>query len=281
MRRTDFARPARRALLAVAALAALAPGPGGAVRAQGVGAPETWLVSFEAVPAIGLPEAARGASFAKKRALLAQSLATYRPEILRALGIAPARVGHWTGAGGYKAEVSPSATLQWSGDEAGARRLAAAFGLVHTQWSVLVWRYGVPAGAPGAVGAFAIAFPAGLDPQRHEAALFRGLGARLASDKLGFTRLGRRMIFLNIGTGIDDAAYAAGLGATVAAGPPGLAVLPARRAIAIFVENDWAKARVGEEYERALGGPDSAAVAALRALRARYGEAVARWAAAP
>jgi hypothetical protein len=268
---------ARIAAVVVAALA-LAAGP---ARAQGPVAPLTWLISFEAVPAVGLPEAVRGASYAKKRALLQESLATYRAAIVRAAGAAPADVGHWVGSGGYKTDVSPSATLQWNGDEAGARRLAAAFGLVHSQWSVLVWRYGVGADTPGAVGAFGVSFPAALDPARHEAALFRGLAQRLASDKLGFTRLGRRMVFLNIGSGIDDAAYAAALRETVAGGPPGLAVLPVRRAVAIFVENDWEKAKAGEDYERALGGPDAPAVAALRELRRRYGETVARWAAAP
>lgn len=273
-----FARAARRLVLAASLAASIAFAAAGAT-AQGP-APETWLVSFEAVPAVGLPEGGRDASYARRRALLLESLASFRPAIVRAAGLRPERVGYWLGSGGYKTDVSPSATLQWTGDEAGARRLAAAFGLVHTQWSVLVWRYGVPVDAPGAVGAFSITFPPALDPVEHEGAIFRALGAALASDKLGFTRLGRRMVFLNIGAGIDDARFAAALANVTRAHGQGIRLQPPRRAVALFVENDWAKAANGEDYERVLGGADEPAVATLRAIRARYGETVARWAAA-
>jgi hypothetical protein len=257
--------------LAVAALLLWA----GGVSAE---APRRWLLSYEVLSSQhDVSVAKRAAPYADHEALTRQSLARLVPRVFAAMGAKPAAVRSRIGPGGYKDAVNPAIQSDLMTVEAEGKRLAAALGLVFEQWAVLLSDLAPERGETNYVS---VAVTRGaLTPARAEL-FFAHARWELASNKLGFSAFGNRMIFFNVATGIADPEFLAGLRRAAAAQPAlPLLVTGPHPARALFVENDWAKARDGEDYRRLIGA--AALEAPLRLLRDEHRAAVKRWVARP
>src|SRR5262249_46924561 len=156
-----------------------------------------------------------------------------------------------------------------------ARRLAAALGYVFRQYAVLMYDLAAEQSELRQVSA---RFPPGTLTPAHATRLF-GLARReLKSDKLGFSATRSRMIFINLNTRIADEAFAAGLGRAAAAWPEAaIKIEPPKPVRALLIENDWEKAKGGEDYVRQLGPHGERLAATLAVLQRRHDGRVRRW----
>jgi hypothetical protein len=237
--------------------------------------PRPWMLSVEVLSQIDpVPPKIARATYAQKEAFTRETLAATVPEILALMNVPRAALNARVSPGGYRDAIAPAIQGEAKLAEAEARRLAAALGYVFVQWSVLIADYGAEGGA---VSYFTLRYPRGaLTTARAEAA-FAGLRRNLASDKLGFSSFGDRMIFLNLETGIGDAAFLTGLRRLHMAGVPlSVTIDGPGKAKAHFVGNDWDKARGGEGYEAIVGAEGKRTIAALRWIRAKHAAAVVR-----
>lgn len=264
-----------RAIGRLAALAAALCISAGAASAEAL---RNWRLSFEVLSSQhAQPPGGRKPSYAEKEALTRAALAEIVPHVWTALGATAARARSRVQAGGYGDAVNPAIHSNIQTREEEARRLAAALGYVFRQYAVIMYDLG----ADGAELRYvAVRFPRGtLTPAL--ATRFFGLArAELKSHKLGFSGTRSRMIFINIDTGIADAAFAAGLGRAAAAWPePVLKVDPLKPVRAFLIENDWDKAKGGEDYVKRLEPQSERLAAALVQLQRRHDGRVRRWAA--
>ncbi len=256
------------AVLLLAAMAGVAP-----VRAE---APRTWLLSYEVLSsnhAAALGAAKPG--YAAKERFTRQALAATVPAVFAALAPSRTAARSRVGPGGYEMDVSPAIQTDLATTEAGARRVAAALGLVFGQWAVLVSDL---APERANVRYISVGYPrGGFTPARAEL-FFARARAELKSDKLGFGSFGPVLLFINLNTGLSDEIFAQGLARAAATLPAlKLSLSPPKPMYAVMVENDWAKAKAGEDYARIIAA-DAALAARLAALRQRHDAAVARWA---
>jgi hypothetical protein len=250
-----------------------------AAAAQDGGATETWLISYETLPSAQVALNLDAATYAQKAEVAAEALAAISPGVIAAVGLDPAKIETELTPGGYLLETNPSLQARGAMDEDQATRLAAGFGYVFRQWSVLASLIDETAGDTAYV---TVAFPeGGLSPDAAQA-FFEAAAAQDDGLGGGYTAFGDEMIFLNVRdaerqpySGLEDVAFAAKLGA--AAGgfdAADLRVAGAGYARALFVGNDWETAPDGEHYALLLG--DAAAVAKLDALRAEHTALVER-----
>ncbi len=234
----------------------------------------TWLVAYEVLPLTpgDLPGLVR-ATYEQKAAVTQEAAERLVPVALKTLD-GKHRL-EWTrvGPGGYAGEINPSIYTSLSATRADAERVAAAIGYVLRQTHVLIADL---ADRKGNVGMVEVEFKdTGLTPLR-AAGFLRAAHLTLASDDLGFSALDDRMIFLNLGTGIENDAFHAGIAKTAIRFPPPPTVSALRRATAFFVSNNWKKQPDGEAYAARLGGEMSPLVLNLRQLRARHRALIAR-----
>jgi hypothetical protein len=263
-----FRAPWRRAAL-LAALLVLA----GTAAAE---APRDWRLAFEVLSSQhAQPPEGRRASYDEKDALTRAVLAEIVPHVWTTLGAVAARARSRVQAGGYGTEVNPAIHSNLRTSEAEARRLAAALGYVFRQYAVLVYDLAAERSDLHQVSA---RFPqGGLTPALAER--FFGLARKqLKSDKLGFSATRSRMIFINLNTGIADDAFAAGLARAAAEWPEAsIKIEPPKPVRAYLVENDWDKAKAGEDYVHQFGPGSERLAAALQALQRRHDGRVRRW----
>ena len=240
------------------------------------------LVSYEAIPSAQLELDLGGATYAERAGLTERALAEIAPRIAEAVDVAPERIETKVTPGGYLLETNASLQARALLTDDEADRLAAAFGYVFRQWSVLVSQ---PDDVEeGRTGYVAIAFPEGaLSPALAQsffefaAQVHPGLGG-------GYTAFGDEMLFLNVRDGdgapysaLEDIGFAARLGFAAGAFRESQAkIAAAGRAEARFVGNDWNAAPNGEDYAARIG--DAEALAALNALRADHDGLVNRFA---
>lgn len=218
-------------------------------------AAEPWLLAFEAV---GHDDSVPYAHRAETTAVLISELA---PAVLAAVGLDPGSFDAEITIGGYQSQTNAAVLLTVDGEEAAARRAAAAFGQVFEQQAVLIWREG-----GGDTLAAAVAFPS-LTPNLADL-FFRNAGAVEPQLAGGFTARSNALVFLNLRgadgkplNGLDDESFVATLEkATLAFG--GIATVAPSRVRAMLVErSDYA----------ALIGPAQAAVERLRLRRTELG----------
>lgn len=235
-----------------------------------------WRLSFEVLSSQhAQPPGGRKPSYAEKDALTRAALAEIVPHVWTTLGATAARARSRVQAGGYGDAVNPAIHSVIQTHEAEARRLAAALGYVFRQYAVIMYDL---AAEHSDLRHVVVRFPRGsLTPAL--ATRFFGLARQhLKSDKLGFSGTRSRMIFININTGIPDAAFAEGLAKAAAAWPePVLKVDPPKPVRAFLIENDWDKAKSGEDYARLLGAHDERRAATLAQLQSRHDGRVRRW----
>ena len=239
------------------------------------------LLFYEALPAaqVVLPKA-KDAPYAEKQRLAEAVARELVPGIVDALDLDPTRARTSVAPGGYEGRTNPSLQTALPASQAEARRLAAALGYVLRQESVLVADLADAAGDSFQVTVgFARAPDADLAQRffAHAAETDRGLAG-------GYSIVGSGMVFVNLRGadgkplgGLNDAAFLGGL-RRAAAGFPGAAVAASGRCRAYLVENDWARARDGEEFAIALGGKAGALMllrlkhtVIVETLAARYG----------
>ena len=249
----------------LALLLAVLSAAGGARAAE----PRPWMIGYEVLSQIDpVPPRIARATYAQKEAVTREALATIVPELLARMNVPPAALTTRIGPGGYRDALSPAIQSEAKLTEAQARRLAAALGYVFVQWSVLIADYGAE---NGTVSYFTLRYPRGALTVARADAAFASLRRILASDKLGFSTFGERMIFLNLETGIGDQAYLTGLKRLHMAGVPlAVSIDGPGKAVAHFVGNDWDKARGGETYEAIVGAERKDTIAALRWIRAKH-----------
>jgi hypothetical protein len=262
-----------RALWRLAALAAALLVFAGGASAEAL---RNWRLSFEVLSSQhAQPPEGRKASYDEKDALTRQALAEIVPHVWTKLGAVAARARSRVQAGGYGDEVNPAIHSNLQTHEAEARRLAAALGFVFKQYAVIMYDL---AAEQSDVRQVSARFARGsLTPAL--AARFFGLARKqLASDKLGFSATRSRMIFINLNTGIADEAFAAGL-TRAAADWPGMNIKidPPKPVRAFLIENDWGKAKHGEQYVRQLGPTGERLAADLEVLQRRHDGRVKRW----
>ncbi|WP_342216363.1 hypothetical protein [Mesorhizobium sp. 113-1-2] len=239
-------------------------------------ADERVLISYEATPSLGfdLPKL-KTAGYAERAAFSAEVLEKIVPKIVTSIGIDPAVLETEVTPGGYLLKTNASLQTEAALDDATADRLAAAFGYIFHQHSVLVSRLDDSSGSTGFV---TVRFPQDtLDATVAQRffekadAVEKGLGG-------GYTAFGDEQIFLNVVdgngkpySGLDNAAFLDGLKRTAAAfGPPAPEVSDSGTAAARFIGNDWDKAPKGEDYLARLGGAGSPAVTALGSIATEY-----------
>jgi len=255
-------------LLGLLAAAILAAAPGLAE------APRTWRLAFEVISSQHA-QPARKATYDEKDGLTRAALAELVPHVWTQLGAVASRARSRVRAGGYKDEINPAIHSNVVTGEAEARRLAAALGYVFRQWAVLMYDLDAE---PGTHRYVSVRFPRGALNLERADRFFARARAQLASDKLGFSATGNRLVFINLATGIADDAFFAGLARAGADLPDdAIAVEPAKPARAFLIENDWEKSKDGEDFARLFGG-SAAALAALGRLRVRHDGRVRRWA---
>ena len=264
-----------RAIWRMAALAAALLLFAGGASAEAL---RNWRLSFEVLSSHHpQPPAGRKATYAEKDALTRAVLAEIVPHVWTAVGATAARARSRVQAGGYGDTVNPAIHSNLQTHEIEARRLAAALGYVFRQYAVIMYDLAAEESEHRQVS---VRFPRGsLTPAL--ATRFFGLAReQLKSDKLGFSGTRSRMIFINLGTGIPDAAFAEGLAKAAAAWPePVLKVEAPKPVRAFLIENDWDKAMAGEDYVRQLGPDAGRLAAALAQLQRRHDGRVRRWAA--
>jgi len=257
--------------LAAAALAGLlalaAPGEG---RAQDA----AHLISYEALPSVGLEVSFDAATYAEREAITAEAEATIVPEVFALLDMDAAAAETQVTPGGYLLNTNASlqTRLPVAGEE--ADRFAAAVGYVFSQWSVLVTDFSA---ADGGTGYAVVSFPEGaLDADlahayfEHAAGVAEGLGG-------GYTAFGDSMYFLNVRgadgpySGLEDPDFIALLGrAADGFGQADATIAESGAVEARFVGNDWDSAPDGADYLAVLGGPDTPVAAALADLAATW-----------
>jgi hypothetical protein len=237
-------------------------------------APRTWRLAFEVVSSEHAPPG-RKATYEEKERLTRAALAEIVPHVWQQLGSAPARARSRVRSGGYKDEINPAIQANVVIREDEARRLAAALGYVFRQWAVLMYDLDAE---PATHRYVSVRFPRGTLGVEMIDRYFARARAQLASDKLGFSATGTRLLFINLGTGIADDAFSAGLTRAAAdLAEAGIKVEPMKPVRAFLIENDWAKSKEGEDFAKLLGDAPGA-IAALGRLRARYDGRVRRWA---
>ena len=262
-----------RALWRLAALAAALLVFAGGASAEAL---RNWRLSFEVLSSHhAQPPEGRKATYAEKDALTRAVLAEIVPHVWTTLGATAARARSRVQAGGYGDAVNPAIHSVIQTHEAEARRLAAALGYVFRQYAVIMYDL---AAERSDLRYVAVRFPRGTVTPVLATRFFGLARAQLKSDKLGFSGTRSRMIFININTGIDDAAFADGLAKAAAQWPEArIKVDPPKPARAFLIENDWDKAKGGEDYVRQLG-PESARLAgSLALLQRRHDGRVRRW----
>lgn len=263
-----------RAAVAVLAAVLAASMVGSVPAAAPAEAQRIWLIAYEALPAPGkaLPGLVR-ATYEQKSQVTQEAAERLVPKVMRLVGAG--RRLEWTriGPGGYAGEINPSIYTSISATRAQAERTAAALGYVLRQSVVLVADLNDREGETAMVE---INFrDTGLTPLR-AAGFLRAANLTLASNDVGFSALDDRMIFLNIGTDVENEAFHAGLAKTAVGFSPTPSVSDIKRATAVFVSNNWSTAPDGEEYAARLGGIMSNAVLTLRQLRSEYREIIDR-----
>ena len=262
-----------RALWRLAALAAALLVFAGAASAEAL---RNWRLSFEVLSSQhAQPPEGRKASYAEKDALTKAVLAEIVPHVWTTLGATAARARSRVQAGGYGDAVNPAIHSNIQTHETEARRLAAALGYVFRQYAVIMYDL---AAEQSDLRQVSVRFPRGtLTPAL--ATRFFGLARQqLKSDKLGFSGTRSRMIFINLNTGIADGAFAEGLAKAAAAWPEAsLKIEPPKAVRAFLIENDWDKAKAGEDYVRQLGPQGDRLAAALALLQRRHDGRVRRW----
>lgn len=256
----------RCSVLAAAFLAAAFIGAPGSL-AQ-TDAKKAWLIAYEVLPPAGknLPGLVR-ATYQQKAKVTQDAAERLVPKVMRLVG-GDTRLD-WTrlGPGGHAGETNPSIYTSVSATKVQAERIAAALGYVMRQSGVLVANLNDP---KGRIAMVEVNFgSSGLTPLR-AAGFLRAANLTLSSNDLGYSALDDRMIFLNIGTGIEDDAFHAGLAKTAVTFPPPPAVSELKRATAIFLTNNWSTAPDGEAYAVRLGGTMSNVVLNLRQLRREH-----------
>jgi len=265
----------RRCWLAALALLALAAALWGALpsRAELL---RNWRISFEVLSSLhAQPPEGRKPSYDQKDQLTRAALAEIVPHVWTNLGAFATRARSRVRAGGYHDQVNPAIHSVVTTSESEARRLAAGLGYVFRQYAVLLYDLN----AEGAELRYvSVRFPHGsLSPAVAER-FFARARAQLKSDKLGFSATSTRMIFINLGTGIPDPEFAAGLGRAAADLPQlNVVVEPAKPVKATLLENDWEKSKNGEDYARLLGPEGERLLPALEQLRLRHDSRVRRW----
>lgn len=262
-----------RAMWRLAALAAALLVFAGVASAEGL---RNWRLSFEVLSSRhAQPPGGRKANYAEKDALTRTVLAEIVPHVWTTLGATAARARSRVQAGGYGDAVNPAIHSVIQTHESEARQLAAALGYVFRQSAVIMYDL---AAERSDLSYVAVRFPRGtLTPAL--ATRFFGLArAELKSGKLGFSGTRSRMIFININTGIPDAAFADGLAKAAAAWPEArLKVDPPKPVRAFLIENDWGRAAAGEDYVRLLGPQSERRTDALAQLQRRHDGRVRRW----
>lgn len=262
-----------RAIGRVAPLAAALLLFAGAASAEAL---RNWRLSFEVLSSQhAQPPEGRKPSYAEKEALTRAVLAEIVPHVWTALGAVAARARSRVQVGGYGTEVNPAIHSNIQTHEGEARRLAAALGYVFRQYAVIMYDL---AAERSDIRQVSVRFPrGGLTPALAER-YFGFARAQLKSDKLGFSATRSRMIFINLNTGIADDAFAAGLARAAAEWPEAsITVEPPKPAQAMLIENDWDKAKVGEEYVRLLGANGERLAVTLTLLQRRHDGRVRRW----
>jgi hypothetical protein len=220
----------------------------------------TMLFSYEALTfkPFGFDE--KKASYAQRAAVTEQVMEAELPKILDLLKIPADQVQTELTPGGYEMQTNASLQSAFETDPETASRFAAALGYAFRQWSVLITDF-TPDG-PGNTAFAVVTFkdhaPSGDEAQaffEHAASVNKGLGG-------GYTAFGHDLFFLNIAdstgkaySGLDDATFVAELtkaAESFTATP--VSVTRSGRADARFVENDWDKAKTGQDYARILAG---------------------------
>ena len=262
-----------RATLRIAALLAALLAWAGAASAEAL---RTWRLSFEVLSSQhALPDEGKKPSYADKDALTRAVLAEIVPYVWTTLGATAARARSRVLPGGYGDEVNPAIHSNLQTSEAEARRLAAALGYVFRQYAVIMYDLAAPESEVRQVSA---RFARGAVTPALAARFFGLARQQLKSEKLGFSATRSRMIFININTGIADDAFAEGLARAAAAWPEaGIKIEPPKPVRALLIENDWEKAKNGEDYVRALGPNAERLATALSALQRRHDGRVKRW----
>jgi len=235
-----------------------------------------WRLSFEVLSSQhAQPVEGRKATYAETEALTRAVLAEMVPHVWTKLGAVAMRARSRVLAGGYGDAVNPAVHSDIQTSEAEARRLAAALGYVFRQYAVLVYDLNVERSELRQVSA---RFPRGTVTPALAERYFSLARKQLKSDKLGFSATRSRLIFINLNTGIADDAFAAGLARAAAEWPAaGIKIEPPKPVRAYLVENDWEKAKAGEDYVRRLGVVSEPLVAALAVLQRRHDDRVRRW----
>jgi hypothetical protein len=235
-------------------------------------APRTWSLAFEVLSSLhGEPQEGRKPSYAQKDRLARATLTDLVPQVWATFG---ARPESGIGTGGYQDEINPAINSHLVTTEAEARRLGAALGYVFRQYAVLVYTLDAESGNLRYVS---VRFARGTVTPILAERYFAAARSQLKSDKLGFTTLVSRLIFINLNTGIADDVLVAGLARAAASlANAKLTVDPPRPARAYLVENNWEKAKEGEEYVRVFG-PNERVTVVLAALRQRHDRRVRRW----
>ncbi|MBM3546302.1 MAG: hypothetical protein FJX54_05080 [Alphaproteobacteria bacterium] len=241
------------------------------------------LFSYEATSSqLGLSKL-RDAQYADRAAFTAKVKDEILPDILRAVGVDPAKVRTELTPGGYLLRTNASLQSRVVVDDRQADRLAAALGFVFRQSSVLVSDL---ADANGGTGFVVVRFQKGTltaakaqDFFVHAADVHKGLGG-------GYTAFGDDMIFLNVRDGagkpyseLSDRDFARGLRPAAMSYKGGKAkIARVGQAKAKFVSNSWRQKPNGEDYAAILGQP---LVSRLRPLQERHTamimDAAERW----
>lgn len=216
-----------------------------------------WLIAFQAVPDSG------DAVYNKQAAQTAGLIAEIGPPVLGALGLDPASFDADIVIGGYRGRINPTVVVHLDGDAAMADRVAAAFGFVCDQTSVLVWRED-----GGPVLAVNVGFPT-LTPTLAEF-FFRNAMAVNLGLAGGFTARDNRLEFINLRgadgqplSGLDDDKFSAALRQAAKAFGD-IATVTTTTVDARLVANDGYRAIIGD-----------AGLPALDKLRHRRAELVA------
>ncbi len=209
-----------------------------------------WLLSFEVVPADD------SQPYSTRAAQTAEVIVELGPVVLEAVGIDPSLFDVEVAPGGYRGRINPSVMLPLDGERDAAERVAAAFGSVFGQESVLVWREGSGDSLVGMVDMPSLTSNLADHFFRLATAMNPALGG-------GFSSRGNRMYFINLRgrdgkpfSGLDDAAFAQAL-RTVAERLGGFVTVSSGPVDARLVERD--------AYGALVGGQ----AAALERLRAR------------
>ncbi|HEY0833271.1 MAG TPA: hypothetical protein VGE72_05115 [Azospirillum sp.] len=213
------------------------------------------------------------ASFDRRSTATARAAGTLVPAILRVLGHDPARARTELTYGGWQVRTNPTLHTVMPVSEEAADRLAAAFGFVFRQDSVMVFRF-LDHNEPGTfVGFVGLRDPTPARAQRFFASAAKahpGLG-------IGYTMHQGSMLFFNVTddkgvpySGLSDPEFIHTLG-LIGRACKEAGLTRDTRAEARFVGNDWKTAPDGQDYARRL---DPMTVGALATLRGRHDAAL-------